>query len=141
MQIENFKKPYISVIITAHNREKYLKEAIESVLNQTLNRSLYEIIVVKNFENQEIDELIRKNEIINLKSESNSLIGEDLALGIEKAKGEIICFLEDDDLFYPNKLEYVYNLFNNVKNLGYYKNNYFPINEQGEPTKFINKNK
>ncbi|MEM4057048.1 MAG: glycosyltransferase family 2 protein [Thermoplasmatales archaeon] len=141
MQIENFKKPYISVIITAHNREKYLKEAIESVLNQTLNRSLYEIIVVKNFENQEIDELIRKNEIINLKSESNSLIGEDLALGIEKAKGEIICFLEDDDLFYPNKLEYVYNLFNNDKNLGYYKNNYFPINEQGEPTKFINKNK
>ncbi|MEM0447613.1 MAG: glycosyltransferase family 2 protein [Thermoplasmata archaeon] len=137
-------KPYISVIITAHNREKYLKEAIESVLNQTLNRSLYEIIVVKNFENQEIDELIRKNEIINLKSELNSLVGEDLALGIEKAKGEIVCFLDDDDLFLPNKLKVVHDYFIEYKDLAYFHNAEYFIDENGNEVKFpvkdLNKN-
>ncbi|MEM4589349.1 MAG: glycosyltransferase family 2 protein, partial [Thermoplasmata archaeon] len=137
-------KPYISVIITAHNREKYLKEAIQSVLNQTLNRSLYEIIVVKNFENQEIDELIRKNEIINLKSESNSLIGEDLALGIEKAKGEIVCFLDDDDLFLPNKLKVVHDYFIEYKDLAYFHNAEYFLDENGNEVKFwikdLNKN-
>jgi glycosyltransferase involved in cell wall biosynthesis len=43
------RKPYISVIITAHNRKEFLKEAIQSALNQTLERSNYEILVIKNF--------------------------------------------------------------------------------------------
>ncbi|WP_290705506.1 glycosyltransferase, partial [Ferroplasma sp. Type II] len=58
--------PYISVIIVAYNRKNYIKQAIESVLNQTLNQNLYEIIVVKNFEDMEIDDFINKNNIKNI---------------------------------------------------------------------------
>jgi cellulose synthase/poly-beta-1,6-N-acetylglucosamine synthase-like glycosyltransferase len=43
---KNDKKPYISVIITAHDRKEFLKEAINSVINQTLDKSFYEFIVV-----------------------------------------------------------------------------------------------
>jgi len=39
--------PYISVIITAYNRKEFLLDAFNSALNQTLDRSKYEIIVTK----------------------------------------------------------------------------------------------
>jgi Glycosyl transferase family 2. len=43
-------KPFISVIITAFNRDTFLKDAIESALKQTLDKKVYEVIVVKNFD-------------------------------------------------------------------------------------------
>ncbi len=134
------KCPYISVIITAHDRKEFIKEAIYSVINQTLSRSLYEIIVIKNFDDQEIDNLIEKETIINLKVRDNSLIGEDLSLGIEKAKGEIISFLDDDDLFMAEKLETVYNSFKKYENLVYFHNNEYFIDDKDIPTKFWVKN-
>jgi glycosyltransferase involved in cell wall biosynthesis len=136
---------YISVIITAHNRKEFLKEAINSVINQTLNRDFYEIIVIKNFDDQEIDNLIEKNKIISLKSrDDSSSIGGKLALGIERAKGEIISFLEDDDLFMPEKLETVYNFFKKYEDLVYLHNSEYFIDEKGSSAKFwvkdLNKN-
>ncbi|MGC8735111.1 MAG: glycosyltransferase family 2 protein, partial [bacterium] len=129
--ISDKEEPYISVIITAHNRKEFLKDAINSVLNQTLEKSFYEIIVIKNFEDQEIDNLIEENKIISLKVRDDSLIGEDLALGIERAKGEVISFLDDDDLFMPKKLETVYNYFKKYENLVYLHNSEYFIDEKG----------
>ncbi|MGC8726379.1 MAG: glycosyltransferase, partial [Thermoplasmata archaeon] len=88
--------PYISVIITAHNRKEFLKNSINSVINQTLPRSFYEIIVVKNFIDFEIDDFIQKNGIINIYTDEIE-IGKKIVLGIEHCKGEILCFLDDDD--------------------------------------------
>jgi len=42
--------PFISVVITAHDRKEYLKQAVDSALNQTLSRDNYEVIVTKNFD-------------------------------------------------------------------------------------------
>jgi glycosyltransferase involved in cell wall biosynthesis len=42
--------PLITVILTAYNRRRYLEEAINSTLNQTLSKEFYEVIVIKNFE-------------------------------------------------------------------------------------------
>ncbi len=53
--------PFISVIITAYNRREFLKHAVRSVLNQTLDKGLYEIIVVKNFKDPEVDRLIEQS--------------------------------------------------------------------------------
>jgi glycosyltransferase involved in cell wall biosynthesis len=130
--ISNTEAPYISVIITAHNRKEFLKDAINSVLNQTLEKSFYEIIVIKNFEDQEIDNLIEENKIISLKVRDDSLIGEDLAIGIEKAKGEIISFLDDDDLFMPEKLETVYSFFKKYEDLVYFHNSCYFVDERGK---------
>ena len=49
--------PFISVIIVAYQRRRYFWNAIESVLNQSLNKSLYEIIVITNFEIEMKNEL------------------------------------------------------------------------------------
>ena len=116
----------ISVIICAYLRKEFIREAIESVLNQTLNKNLYEIIVVKNFKDKDIDKFISKNKIKNiyLDPKKAGYYGVKMAEGVKKANGEIICFLEDDDKFLPNKLEVVYKVFQN-KNVGFYHNSYY----------------
>ena len=125
------KLPKISVIITAHDRKNYITECLKSVLDQTLERDLYEIIVVKNFDDACIDDFIKKNGIINVKT-NNDAIGEKFLLGAEYSSSDILCILNDDDLFSKNKLEYVLHLFNEHKNLLYYHNSFIKIGEHGE---------
>ena len=113
-------KPHISVIITAYNRKDFIKEAIQSVLDQTLDKNFYEIIVVKNFRTP-LDQKWRKNRVKLIYKPEGS-IGEFLSAGILHARGEIIAFLDDDDTFIGNKLEIVYNIFSENPDLGYYHN-------------------
>ncbi len=133
--MENDKLPYISIIITAYNRKEFLLNAIKSVLNQTLNKKYYEIIVIKNFEDKNVDELINENGIKHILMEGT--VGEFLNKGISEANGEIISFLDDDDLFFENKLDIVYNEFKKDNSVVYYHNLSLPINENGE-TRNIN---
>ena len=128
----------ISVIITAYNRKEYLLDAIKSVLGQTLNKTLYEIIVIKNFKNEIIDKFIENNNIKNILMDGT--VGEFLYAGIMESKGDIISFLDDDDLFVSNKLEYVYNLFKNNNNLVYFHNNTFYIDSNNKKFKKIQNN-
>lgn len=56
--------PKLSVVITAHNRRKFLRAAVDSVLSQSLARSEYEVIVVKNFRDQNLDRYFAKKKRI-----------------------------------------------------------------------------
>ena len=116
------QKPYISVIIIAHNRKEFLKYAIESAINQTLKKNEYEIIVIKNFDDPDVDKLFKESNIISIKSSDESLVGEDLATGIDLSRGEVIAFLDDDDTFLENKLEVIYGLFHKNEKIVYYHN-------------------
>ncbi|AAT42912.1 glycosyltransferase [Picrophilus oshimae] len=88
---------FISVIVTAYNRSEYLLDAVKSALNQTLSKEKYEIIVIKNYNDDNIDEFLNKNNIKNIIMDGT--IGEYLYKGINESKGDIISFLDDDDLF------------------------------------------
>ena len=125
----NSKLPYISIIIIAYKREEFLLNAIKSVINQTLDKKYYEIIVVKNFADNTIDTYIKNNHIIGIVSKEDSLFGK-LIEALNIANGQIISFLEDDDLFSNNKLEIVYNKFKANNNLCYYHNNHITVNEK-----------
>ncbi|MEM3245801.1 MAG: glycosyltransferase family 2 protein [Candidatus Micrarchaeaceae archaeon] len=125
-------RPYITVIISAHDRKQYLKDAINSVLNQTLDRSLYEIIVVKNFNDREIDKFIKQHNIRDIKFTRNQNLGAKFAEGLKRSRGDVVAFLEDDDLFATNKLAKVYSLFKNNENLVYVHNNGYIIDEEGK---------
>jgi len=137
--------PYISVIITAYNRKEFLLDAFNSALNQTLDRSKYEIIVTKNFTDYKIDSYIKKNGGKLVFFEKGS-IGEQVVDALKYAKGEVICFLEDDDLFTKEKLEYIYNTFLENKNLVYVNNARTYIDDKGNylnkgPSKFEKREK
>jgi glycosyltransferase involved in cell wall biosynthesis len=113
--------PFISVIITAHNRREFLLEAVNSALNQTLPKDEYEIIVVKNFEDERIDRFLEEHNVKNIVMKEEPL-GAKIARGVEESKGEVISLLDDDDLWLPQKLEKVKQVFKD-ENVMYYHNN------------------
>ena len=120
----------ISVIIIAYNRKIFLKDAIKSVLNQSLDRNFYEIIIVKNFKDKDIDDFIGQNGLLNIFSEDNTILGKFLE-GITKSKGDIIAFLEDDDRFHKDKLKIVNEIFSD-EDVVYYHNASQYIDEDGK---------
>lgn len=132
------RTPFISVLITAYDRREFIKEAIDSALSQSLDKEEYEIVVIKNYKDESIDKYIDENNIKNIYSKDITLAGK-LAEGTLNSNGEIICFLEDDDLFTEGKLLHVYNLFKKYKNLVYYHNDYNPIDAIGDKTTVENK--
>ena len=130
-------EPYISVIITAFNRQNFVKEAVESVLEQNLEREEYEIIVVNNFNDPVFDEFCKTKNISSLGYSENG-IGQMMVLGIEAAKGEVICFLDDDDTFNEEKLLYVKHLFISHPQLIYYHNDGIYTDLHLNPIKSLN---
>ncbi|MEM3846269.1 MAG: glycosyltransferase family 2 protein [Candidatus Parvarchaeota archaeon] len=126
-------RPYISVIITAYNRKEFVAEAVNSVLNQSLAKQKYEIILIKNFET-DYDKRWRKKGVKLILKEGS--IGEYLYTGILLSRGEILTFLDDDDLYEQGRLESVYKNFKSQRSLLYYHNNNIAFSESG-PVKSI----
>jgi glycosyltransferase involved in cell wall biosynthesis len=113
-------RPRASVIAIAHQRSEFLLEAVRSVVNQTLPRDEYELVVVKDFQIGSIDEYLDRNSITRVDfSTKTSTAGAMFRAGIERSSGEILCFLDDDDIFHPQKLSYITSLFNARPDAGY----------------------
>jgi len=115
--------PYISVLILAHDRRNYLFDAVNSVLSQDFPRDKFEILVVK-YELDSDKEIDKKLEelgvrVINTKEVS---LGAKIAVGAEEAKGDVLAFLEDDDLFLPGKMSRLHEVFSRDEKIGYYHN-------------------
>ncbi len=120
----------ISVIIVAHDRREYLKNSIKSVYENTLSKNFFECIVVKNFRDEEIDNMLENYGFINI-VETETSLSKKIKRGIEKSRKGILCFLEDDDLFENNKLEHVMNIFKDEDVL-MYKNSIIFIDKYGK---------
>lgn len=104
MNMEN-KKPKVSVIVTTYNREKYLKETIQSILNQTFTD--FELIVVDNFSNYNFFEVIESfndSRIKPFQNQNNGIISVNRNFGLKQVLGEYVAFCDDDDLWLPDKL-------------------------------------
>jgi len=98
--------PSVSVLISSYNHEKYIGSAIGSVLNQTSED--LEIIVMDNGSTDKTSVEIKKIKDDRLRSyrfEENVGISRALNFGLEKAKGEYICYFGSDDIYLPEKLE------------------------------------
>ena len=125
----------ISVIIRAHNRREFLLGAVKSALNQTLDRKFYEVIVIKNWRDDEVDNFLEKNNVINLFKED--IAGQLILEGAKASSGNVLSFLDDDDRFLENKLEAVYNNFKKRRRLTYYHNGYSAVDDSGKPVSFL----
>ena len=98
--------PKISVVITAYNRREFVKDALKSVLNQKLDRQDYEVILVKNFADESIDNFANSNGVKLVFSDETNL-GRMCLRGLNNSSGEIVSLLDDDDVFHPYKLSIV----------------------------------
>jgi glycosyltransferase involved in cell wall biosynthesis len=121
--------PYVSVIITAYNRRTFLPRAIDSVLAQTFPREGYEILVVKNFDDEAADRRIREHGLVGILCTERAL-GIHLKLALDRARGEVTAFLNDDDLWEPTKLAEAAARFRADRRLGFLATSYTVIDEE-----------
>jgi len=97
----------VSIIIPTYNRSNLLSKAISSVINQTYK--MWELIIVDDgsYDNTKevVQEFIRKDARIKYFYQENKGQASALNRGLEESSGYFIAFLDDDDEWFPNKLE------------------------------------
>jgi len=102
----------VSIIMNCHNGEKYLSEAIDSILSQS--HSDWELIFWDNCSTDKSSIILKSYQdprIKYFKSEKFTSLGEARDLAFRKCIGEYIAFLDTDDIWYNEKLEKQLNCF------------------------------
>lgn len=126
--------PFITCIIPIYNAEKYLRRTLESVLNQ--NFKDYELILINDGSTDDSDIICKEYQnkypekivIYNIK---NSGVAHARNVGINKAKGQYLYFIDSDDELYKNNVfEQYYNAVQSNKDLN--------LIIQGYTTRYIN---
>jgi glycosyltransferase involved in cell wall biosynthesis len=96
----------VSVLIRAFNRADLVREAINSALEQTYKN--LEILVVDDGSTDstaDVLRLFRDHRIRTLKHDSNRGVGAACNTGIRAATGELVAWLDSDDVWHPNKVQ------------------------------------
>ncbi len=113
-------RPLISVVMSVYNSEKYLSEAIESILNQTYTN--FEFIIVNDGSTDSSFDIIQKyaknDERIVLISRENKGLPFSLNEGIKKARGKYIARMDADDISLPTRFEEQVKFMENEPNVG-----------------------
>ncbi len=103
--------PLVSVIIPVFNVRLFLPEALESVVNQTYKN--LEIILIDDgsiYESGEICDQYKKNDNrIRVIHQKNLGLSGTRNTGVNIIRGELISFLDPDDIFVPNTIECLVN--------------------------------
>lgn len=134
----------ISVVIATHNRVNYLEKAINSLNNQSLEKSDYEIIVVDNASSDRTREMIEERMLYsaNLQYIYEAKRGTNFARnsGLYKALGKYIAFMDDDAIASPQWLERIVHAFETiVPTPGIVGGKVSPIWETAKPSWITNK--
>jgi len=98
--------PIISVLMPVYNGEKYLKDSIDSILNQTYKN--FEFIIIDDGSTDKTEEIIKSysdKRIRFIKNEKNLGIVKSLNLGIDLARGKYIARMDADDISLPERFE------------------------------------
>ncbi len=102
------EKPVISVIMPAWQAERYIGQAIASVLRQTCTQT-WELLVIDDGSTDRTSEIVRKYEkhpqIRLVRRKSNHGVAAARNLGIRLARGEYVAFLDADDWWDADKLK------------------------------------
>ncbi len=128
----------VSVIVPVYNTEKYLKNCIDSLLKQ--NFEDYEIIVINDLSPGNAEEIIKSyndKKIVYIKNKTNKGIGYNRNLGIKKAKGEYVCFIDSDDYVKEDFISKMYN-YSKENNLDLCVCDYVNVDEEGNKLKEFN---
>lgn len=102
----NEQTPLVTVIINCFNGETYIREAIDSVINQTYKN--WELVFWDNQSTDSTAEIVKTYDDKRIKyyyAPSHTTLGEARNLAVNKANGLYINFLDADDIWMPSKLE------------------------------------
>lgn len=101
---------FISVIIPLYNKEKIVERSVKSVLNQSFQD--FELIIVNDGSTDNSVEVVKSinNPRIILIEQENGGPSKARNIGVKRAKGEWILFLDADDELLPGSLEHLYDM-------------------------------
>lgn len=126
-------RPFISVLIDTYNHERFIEQAIVSVLEQDFPASDRETIVVDDGSADRTPEIVRKFEPrVRLLRKENGGQASAFNAGIPECKGEIVAFLDGDDWWEPQKLSVVAAEFESNPKIGTVGNGIFEVDETGK---------
>jgi glycosyltransferase involved in cell wall biosynthesis len=114
--------PLVSTIITTYNREEELKRAVKSVESQSYPN--LELVVVDDHSDQSPRHVLsrinsdRFADVIFIRHDINKGVSAARNTGISESTGELIAFLDDDDIWKPEKIERQVSKFHNTSEAG-----------------------
>ena len=128
-------QPLVSVIMPSYNAEKYIADSIESVLNQTYQN--WELLITDDCSSDRTPEIVQSYclqdpRISFVVAKQHSGIAKTRNQSIARAKGQFISFLDNDDLWMPEKLEKQVR-FVVENNYAFVYSSYELMNEDGTP--------
>ena len=123
------RSPEFSVIIPAYNGADYIDKSIKSVLDQTYPN--FEIIVVDDASKDITAEVVQRfndSRIKFIRHEVNRGSNAARNSGIRASSGRLIAYLDQDDLFHPEKLQYHKTFYDMNPSIGASYNSRFELN-------------
>jgi glycosyltransferase involved in cell wall biosynthesis len=124
--------------MNCYNCDKYLKEAIDSVLAQTYTN--WEIIFWDNQSTDKSADIVKSYNDKRIKyfyAEQHTTLGEARNFALSKVNGEYIAFLDCDDIWTKNKLTLQVNLMDSNPSIGLCYGNYQILDEKNSSTELI----
>ena len=104
------KTPLVSVILPVYNSEKYIEKTLISIFNQTYTN--FEIIVIDDGSIDNSRKIVEQYlDKISYYFQLNTGVSSARNKGIKHSRGELIAFIDSDDMWYPQKLEHQVNVY------------------------------
>lgn len=124
--------PKISIVMPSYNQGQFIEESIKSVIEQKYPD--FEFIIIDGGSSDQTIEIIKKYErnITYWVSEKDNGQTHAINKGFKVARGDIIAWLNSDDLYLHGALSDVAKYFNKYKDVGLIYGNSYSINEKGE---------
>ena len=120
---DNLERGLTTVILGVYNGEKYLEAAVESILGQTDNN--IQVILIDDASSDRTREMLldfkaRDKRVELVLKDQNGGQGHAFNAGILRARGDLTCFMDADDFWYPNKVAAVRKSFEENRKSGRY---------------------
>lgn len=126
-------QPLISIVTPTYNREAFLAEAIQSVIDQTYEN--FELIIVDDGSTDGSEVLVQRyvQEDSRIRYFKQHNQGQSVARnrGIQESRGEFVCFLDSDNKWFPDKLEVSVKAFADNSSVDIVYGNNVTISETG----------
>lgn len=136
-------KPKVSVIIPTFNQEKYLGRCLRSLMDQSMNRVDYEIIVVNDGskDKTKFAANLFKEEIKLINNKRNMGLPYSINKGILSAKGRYVVRVDSDDYVNKEFLNIPYNFLSSNEEIDAISCDYFLVDDKEKVIKRENSNK
>lgn len=108
----------LSIIIPVYNVEKYIKRCLDSVFDQNISSSVFEVIVVNDGTQDNsmsiVNDFVKKYDNIVIVEQENKGLSVARNVGLEIAVGDYVWFIDSDDYIAPNSLNFILGVIDKV---------------------------